>query len=260
MGHGGIRAVARAAGVSETTVRRGLSELEAGESLVGQVRRPGAGRKRVADLDPGLRAALLGLVEPDERGDPMSPLRWTTKSPRTLAAELTRQGHRIGASVRARTGQRIGRALTVPLQPEHQRAGDGPGWLGRRVGGHPRPDEAVTALPLVRVDDLRDLPGLELVPLMKYQHSLRAHRGVAPHRSRAGTVAHREGKEAPACAGVRVLFGPGRGIKQRVVREQPQRGLAVAHLQRTDTAAAGRRRAGPAPARKRVWRLCGDHE
>jgi hypothetical protein len=97
LGHGGIRAVARAAGVSETTIRRGMSDLEAGEPLVERVRRPGGGRKRVADLDPGLRSALLSLVEPDERGDPMSPLRWTTKSTRTLAAELTRQGHRVGA-------------------------------------------------------------------------------------------------------------------------------------------------------------------
>ncbi|MFI7182125.1 ISAzo13 family transposase [Streptomyces anthocyanicus] len=97
LGHGGVRAAARAAGVSETTVRKGMSDLEAGECLPGRVRQPGGGRKRVADLDPGLRTALLGLVEPDERGDPMSPLRWTIKSTRTLAAELTRQGHRVGA-------------------------------------------------------------------------------------------------------------------------------------------------------------------
>jgi hypothetical protein len=74
-----------------------MSDQEAGKSLVGQVWQPGGGRKRVADLDPGLRTALLGLVEPEERGDPMSPLRWTTKSTRALAAELTRQGHRVGA-------------------------------------------------------------------------------------------------------------------------------------------------------------------
>ncbi|WP_326715574.1 ISAzo13 family transposase [Streptomyces sp. NBC_01474] len=97
LGHGGIRAVARAAGVSGTTVRKGTSDLEAGDPLVGRVRQPGGGRKRVVDLDPGLRTALLSLVEPGERGDPMSPLRWTTKSTRTLAAELTRQGHRVGA-------------------------------------------------------------------------------------------------------------------------------------------------------------------
>lgn len=97
LGHGGIRAVARAAQVSETTVRHGVFELESGEEPLGRVRRPGGVRKQVADLDPRLRPALLALVEPDERGDPMSPLRWTVKSPRTLAAEPARVGHRISA-------------------------------------------------------------------------------------------------------------------------------------------------------------------
>ena len=75
----------------------GASELEAGAEPLGRARKPGGGRKRLADLDPGLRAALLALVEPDERGDPVSPLRWTTKSLRALSAKLTRQGHRAGA-------------------------------------------------------------------------------------------------------------------------------------------------------------------
>lgn len=55
----------------------GVFELEAGEDPLCRVRRPGRGRKRVAEFDPGLRPALLALVEPDVRGDPMSPLRWT---------------------------------------------------------------------------------------------------------------------------------------------------------------------------------------
>ena len=97
LGHGGIRLVARAAGVREGTVSLGVSELDSGEPPLGRVRRAGAGRKRAADMDPGLRPALLALVEPDMRGDPMSPLRWTTKSTRVLADELTRQGHRISA-------------------------------------------------------------------------------------------------------------------------------------------------------------------
>src|SRR6478609_5396010 len=97
LGHGGIRLVARAAGVREATVSLGVSELESGEEPLGRVRKPGGGRKRLAELDPGLRPALLALVEPDERGDHMSPLRWTVKSTRQLAAELTRQGRRVGA-------------------------------------------------------------------------------------------------------------------------------------------------------------------
>src|SRR5712671_8020168 len=97
LGHGGIRLVARAAGVREATVSLGVDELEAGAEPLGRARRPGGGRKRAADVNPGLRPALLALVEPAERGDPMSPLRWTTKSTRNLADELTRQGHKVGA-------------------------------------------------------------------------------------------------------------------------------------------------------------------
>src|SRR6266478_1245669 len=97
LGHGGIRLVARAAGVREATVSVGVDELDSGAEPLGRVRRPGGGRKRAADLDPGLRPALLALVEPEERGDPMSPLRWTTKSTRKLAAELTAQGHKVSA-------------------------------------------------------------------------------------------------------------------------------------------------------------------
>jgi len=97
LGHGGIRTVARAAGVREATVSLGITELDSGQPPLGRVRRPGGGRKRVVDTDPGLRPALLALVEPDTRGDPMSPLRWTTLSTRHLAGELTAQGHRVSA-------------------------------------------------------------------------------------------------------------------------------------------------------------------
>jgi len=97
LGHGGIRVVARAAGVREATVSLGVDELEAGAEPLGRARRPGGGRKRAADVDPGLRPALMALVEPEERGDPISPLRWTTKSTRNLADELTRQGHKVSA-------------------------------------------------------------------------------------------------------------------------------------------------------------------
>jgi transposase len=97
LGHGGIAAVARAAGVSRQTVTNGVDELESGQAPLGRVRRPGAGRKRLVAADPALRPALLALVQPDERGDPMSPLRWTVKSTRHLAGELTAQGHRISA-------------------------------------------------------------------------------------------------------------------------------------------------------------------
>jgi hypothetical protein len=97
LGHGGVAAVARASGVSRVTVAAGAAELEAGAGPLGRVRRPGGGRKRAGELDRELVPALLALVEPDERGDPASPLRWTAKSTRTLAAELTARGHKVSA-------------------------------------------------------------------------------------------------------------------------------------------------------------------
>ncbi|MEU9837536.1 ISAzo13 family transposase [Streptosporangium sp. NPDC048047] len=97
LGHGGVRAVARVAGVSESTVRKGVFELEDGGEVLpdGRVRREGGGRKSIEQQDPRILPALLALVEPDERGDPESPLRWTTKSLRRLAQELTRRGHQV---------------------------------------------------------------------------------------------------------------------------------------------------------------------
>ena len=95
----GTRLAARAAGMREATVSLGVTELESGQAPLGRVRRPGGGRKRLSDNDPGLVPALLALVEPNERGDPMSPLRWTTRSTRNLAAELTARGHKVGPDV-----------------------------------------------------------------------------------------------------------------------------------------------------------------
>ena len=97
LGHGGIRLVAAAAGVREATVSLGVAELEAGAEPLGRARRQGGGRKRAAEADPGLVPALLALVQPDERGDPESPLRWTTLSTRDLAGELSAQGHEVSA-------------------------------------------------------------------------------------------------------------------------------------------------------------------
>jgi transposase len=97
LGHGGITAVSEATGMARTTIRRGLVELAAPETLASdRQRRPGAGRKAATVTDPELPIALERLVEPESRGDPMSPLRWTCKSTRRLAQELTTQGHRVG--------------------------------------------------------------------------------------------------------------------------------------------------------------------
>ena len=83
--------------VHPDTVAQGVRELDYDEPIPGRVRRPGAGRPPMAVTDPALVAALDALVDPGSRGDPESPLRWTTKSTATAAAELTAAGHRVSA-------------------------------------------------------------------------------------------------------------------------------------------------------------------
>jgi hypothetical protein len=98
LGYGGISTVARATGVSRRAIQVGLRELAAPIAPLPRkrVRRPGGGRKRLTATQPGLENALDAIVEPTSRGDPVSPLRWTCKSVRRLAAELQRQGFHIG--------------------------------------------------------------------------------------------------------------------------------------------------------------------
>lgn len=111
IGRGGIKLVARVAGVSADTVGRGAGELEAGIVPDGRVRRAGAGRPAVEQTDPGLVAALESLVDPDSRGDPMCPLRWTTKSTAKLAEQLSSQGSPVAARTVARLLKENGYSL-----------------------------------------------------------------------------------------------------------------------------------------------------
>src|SRR6266567_2441262 len=97
LGSGGVAVIARATGADVKTVRRGTAEIESGAEPGGRVRGPGGGRPGLAELDAGLVPALEALVDPATRGDPMSPLRWTTKSTAHLASELTGQGHAVTA-------------------------------------------------------------------------------------------------------------------------------------------------------------------
>ena len=94
-GYGGIARFSRACGLSRVTIAKGVRELAEAPLAAGRIRRPGGGRPRLVVRDPGLPRALEALVEPLARGDPQSPLRWTCKSTRTLAAELTRQHHPV---------------------------------------------------------------------------------------------------------------------------------------------------------------------
>ena len=114
-GWGGVTAVAQATGLSRPTIAAGLRELKLPKqqrALEGQrVRRVGGGRRRLTEADPDLVKALEALLEPATRGDPESPLRWTCKSTRRLADELTRQKHPVGERTVAELLRQAGYSL-----------------------------------------------------------------------------------------------------------------------------------------------------
>ena len=113
LGHGGIAAVARAAGCSESTVAVGVSEIEEGEPGLppGRSRRPGAGRKKAEVRDPGLRPALRGLAEAATRGDPMAEITWCSVSLRELERQMALRGLRCGKDAIARMMREDGYSL-----------------------------------------------------------------------------------------------------------------------------------------------------
>ena len=96
LGRCGVSAVSRACGLSRKAISKGIKEIEAGTALApGRVRQPGGGRRKITEHDPRLTGAMERMIDPETRGDPESPLRWTCKSTRTLAAQLSRQRHPI---------------------------------------------------------------------------------------------------------------------------------------------------------------------
>ena len=95
LGYGGISRVSRFCGLSRVTITKGVEELQTVPLAPGRIRQEGGGRHALTANDPGLAPALDRMVEPTARGDPQSPLRWTCKSARVLAAELTARHHPV---------------------------------------------------------------------------------------------------------------------------------------------------------------------
>jgi transposase len=112
IGFGGISIVARATGMSREAISRGIKDLKASAgSHPGGIRRPGGGRKKTVDVDATLKEDLEKLLSPTERGDPESPLRWTSKSVRHLAEELKRMGHQTSHRMVAEILRTLGYSL-----------------------------------------------------------------------------------------------------------------------------------------------------
>ena len=111
IGYGGDAVVSSATGVARETIRKGRREIARDEAPTDRIRRPGGGRPRIQQDQPGIQAALQALVDPLTRGDPTSPLRWTCKSRAKLAAALTEQGWRVSSTTVGRLLHRLGYRL-----------------------------------------------------------------------------------------------------------------------------------------------------
>src|ERR1700694_5974499 len=141
MGRGGISRLSTLTGMSRVTITEGVSELRSARRLrtvaSGRVRSPGGGRKKVEEADPKLSRKLRGIVEETTAGDPMSPLKWTSKSTRTLAEELTRAGHAISSVTVGRCLEEMGYTLQANVKtregPQHPNRDAQFQYLNRQV-------------------------------------------------------------------------------------------------------------------------------
>jgi hypothetical protein len=120
LGRGGITRLARLTGMSRVTITQGVKDLSSAARLrsasSGRVRNPGGGRKKVEDGDPALLHQLREIVEETTAGDPMSPLKWTSKSTRTIALELTRSGHPVSSVTVGRCLEDMGYTLQANVK------------------------------------------------------------------------------------------------------------------------------------------------
>jgi hypothetical protein len=151
LGRGGIAAVARASGMSRTTVSKSVAEAGGGEiAPQGRVRRGGGGRKRLVATDPGLVDDLDRLVEPATRGDPQCPLRWTSKSTGSLADALTTMGHQVSADTVGRLLKQAGYSLQATRKTrEGKNHPDRDAqfvYLSRQVAHHLEADQPVISV------------------------------------------------------------------------------------------------------------------
>jgi hypothetical protein len=191
LGRGGIALVARVTGLARSTIARGIRELDSSKPLdQARVRRPGGGRKRLGQKDPRLLTDLEGLIEPTTRGDPESPLRWTCKSVRTLAAELQAMGHAVSYPVVAEVLSEAGYSLQGNRKTkEGSRHPDRNGQfehINRRVREHQRGGQPVISVDTKKKELVGDFknPGKEWRPKGRPER-VRVHDFLLPRKGKA---------------------------------------------------------------------------
>lgn len=125
LGRGGVSRLSQVTGMSRMTITKAIKELRGRGTLrpvaMGRIRRAGAGRKRIEESAPAVTTLITGIVEETTAGDPMSLLRWTSKSTRTIAQEVARRGHRIGASTVGRCLHDLGYSLQANVKTKEGR-------------------------------------------------------------------------------------------------------------------------------------------
>jgi hypothetical protein len=155
LGRGGISRLSELTGMSRTTITKAIGELLGRGALIagttGRIRREGGGRKKVEESDPEVKKLIFGIVEETTAGDPMSLLRWTSKSTRTIAQELARRGHPIDAVTVGRCLSELGYSLQANVKtregPQHEARDQQFRYINRLVKAYIR-----TGDPVISVD------------------------------------------------------------------------------------------------------------
>ncbi len=161
IGYGGDAVVSSATGLARETIRKGRREISRDEAPTDRIRRPGGGRPRIQQDQPGIQAALEALVDPLTRGDPTSPLRWTCKSRAKLAAALNEQGWRVSSTTVGRLLHRLGYRLQSPRK--RQEGATHPDRNAQFEHINQTADEHLTAgQPVISVDTKKNRVGREL--------------------------------------------------------------------------------------------------
>jgi hypothetical protein len=194
LGYGGVSQVSRATGLSRVTIRKGIAEVQGtmpdlAREIEGRVRRPGGGRRPLAEVDDTLLADLESLLADSTRGDPVSPLLWTNKSTRTLAAALRKQGHAVSHMTVDRLLAELGYSLRSNRKTEEGKQSPDRDaqfrWINRKVRSFQRRGQ-----PVVSVDaKQRELLGNQGNPGKEWRPSGKPRR-VSMHDFQDKTLGH----------------------------------------------------------------------